>query len=87
MLYRVQNPMDKAFQGLGGEQQAAGSMMRANPKPEKTAGGALLNAGSGALTGLSAASTMAEMGMVGAGAGPWGLAIGAGVGLLSYMFS
>jgi len=81
MLYRVQNPMDKVFQGLGGEQQAAGSMMRANPKPEKTVGGALMSAGSGALAGAQAGA------LIGAGAGPWGMAIGAGVGYLAYMMT
>ena len=55
--------------------------------PDKTAGGAL-GAGAGyGVAGYTMGAAMAKGGMAGAKAGPWGAAIGAGVGLLGYFLS
>lgn len=51
--------------------------------PGKTAGGAIMNAGGGAIAGAELGTLLSTA----SAAGPWGAAIGAGVGLASYLFS
>lgn len=85
--FEVQNPFDKAQQAMQGSAQTAASMQKKTPQPEKSVGGAGMAAmgGAGTMAGIGAA--LGEGAAAGAIGGPWGLAIGAGVGLLSYLLA
>jgi len=77
-LYDIKDPRDRAAQHM---QSAIGSYARQTQDvggpPGKTAGGAIMNAGGGAMAGAS----------MGSAAGPYGAAIGAVVGAAAYFLS
>ncbi len=85
-MFEVANPMEKAMQGMSQASNTSGGMMKdipANRKPEPTVGGAAMSAlGAGAAGAQTAALVSAS-----AAAGPIGLAIGATIGLGSYLLS
>jgi len=82
-LFSVEDPSKKAAQYYSAASGTYGAMDKEEKikKPDKTAGGGLMAAGGGALTG---AMVGAQIGSVG---GPYGAAIGAGVGALAYFLS
>jgi len=87
---KIINPMDQASQAMGQAANSFGSMTQdipANRDPGPSFGGAIGAAAGGA--GLASAMGASFAPAAGASmmAGPVGLAVGAGVGLLSYLFS
>ena len=87
---KIMNPMDQASQAMGQAAGSFGSMMKdipANRDPGPSAGGAIGAAAGGVQLASAMGASMSPA--VGASmmAGPAGLAVGAGVGLLSYLFS
>lgn len=90
-LYDVQNPYDKAMRGIEGASSTFARMDKAEKSKaesesviDKTAGGALMAGGGGALLGAEVGSAIAKGGST---AGWWGAGIGAAIGLLSYFLS
>ena len=88
----LQLPQGGGFMGMaqGYSQMGANSYMGQKPRqeqtitaPDKTIGGGLM---AGAGMGLAGAQ-LGPMISASAAAGPWGAAIGAGIGILSYLFS
>lgn len=73
--YRAQSE-----QSLQGAMRARGMRQPEIEGPGRTAGGAIMNAGGGAMAGASLAMSLGA-------AGPPGAAIGAGIGLFSYLLS
>ena len=90
-LYQPQNPLSRMPSGGGSQFSAAiqgKNQQAAMQPPDKTVGGALTNAMGGATTGLGAVQALGTMGVtMGAATGGIGLAVGAGLGLLSYALS
>lgn len=82
-LFSVEDPSKKAAQYYSAASGTYGAMDKEEKieKPGKTAGGGLMAAGGGALTG---AMVGAQKGSV---VGPYGAAIGAGIGALAYFLS
>lgn len=83
-MYKVENPADKALNGMQGAASTASRMSRGTPKskkPEKTAGGALGGAMGGAAMGAAVGSVVP---VVGTAIGAVG---GAVAGAAAYMLS
>jgi len=84
-LHPIQNPMGEVTRGYEGVARTMGGMSqrrKVSTEEGKTAGGALSAGLGGAVAGLSLVEGLS----LGASAGPPGMAIGAGIGLLSYLF-
>ena len=89
-LFSIEDPSKKAMQGLGQAADTFAAMDKKGPEaPDKTVGGGLMSAAGMGVAGAEAGAAMTEAGFfsTSAAAGPWGLAIGAGVGALSYFLS
>ncbi len=83
-LFSIEDPSKKAMQGLGHAADTYAAMDKKGPEaPKKTIGGGLMSAAGMGLAGAEAAKLISKS----AAAGPWGLAIGAGVGALAYFLS
>ncbi|HPQ03517.1 MAG TPA: hypothetical protein PK183_09535 [Bacillota bacterium] len=83
-LFSIEDPSKKAMQGLGQAANTYAAMDKKGPEaPKKTVGGGLMSAAGMGLAGAEAAKLISTS----AAAGPWGLAIGAGVGALAYFLS
>jgi len=83
-MYKVTNPIDKAFQGMGNAANSYGSMMKdipANRDPGPSAGGAAMSGLSGAATGAAIGSAVPGIGTA------VGAAAGAVIGIGSYLLS
>lgn len=79
-LFQIQDPSQKAMQGLSQASQTYASMDKKTPKaPGKTVGGAIMNAAGGGLAGVEAGKALAPMFATSA-APP--AAVGAGAGLV-----
>ena len=90
-LYNVENPYSKATNVLSQASNTYASMDKKKEvdAPGKTVGGGIMSGLGGAMAGAEIGGLMAEPGATGLAAigGPVPLAIGAGVGLLSYFLS
>lgn len=79
-LFQIQDPSQKAMQGLSQASQTYAAMDKKTPKaPGKTVGGAIMNAAGGGLAGVEAGKALAPMFATSA-APP--AAVGAGAGLV-----
>ena len=93
MLYQVEDPSKKALGGLGQASQTFASMDKAQPKPEKTTGGAIMSGLGGAGLGAGVVTAAGGMGAAGTAAAVsnpvgWGIIGGAAaLGMASYLFS
>lgn len=83
-MYQVPDMLNRSMQQMDRAAGTYGQMQRKMEPPKKTAGGAV-----GAAAGMGMAGAMAaKEGLLWAGAGgPAGLALGAGLGLASYLLS
>lgn len=80
-LFSIEDPSKKAMQGLGQAANTYAAMDKKGPEaPKKTIGGGLMSAAGMGLAGAEAAKLISA-------SGPWGFAIGAGVGALAYFLS
>ena len=89
-LYNTPDAAGRALQGYQGAAATYGAMDKKRPgQPGPSAGGAIQSTASGAMMGAGVGMMMAESiaatGPLAAVGGPIPLAIGAGVGLLSYL--
>ncbi len=79
--------LDRAMQFGNQAKSTAASMQPNIPEPGKTAGGAAMSGLGGAAAGAGIAAALLEGGTIGSAAGPWGVGIGAAVGLGAYLLS
>lgn len=89
-LFSIEDPSKKAMHGLGQAADTYAAMDKKGPEaPKKTVGGGLMSAAGMGVAGMEAGVAATEAGIfsASAAAGPWGLAIGAGVGALAYFLS
>lgn len=83
-LFSIEDPSKKAMHGLGQAANTYAAMDKKGPEaPKKTIGGGLMSAAGMGVAGAKAATLISKSAV----AGPWGLAIGAGVGALAYFLS
>jgi len=87
-LFSVEDPSKKAAQYYPAASGTYGAMDKEEKikKPDKTAGGGLMAAGGGALTGAMVGS-MIKGATAGSTMGLPGMVIGAGIGALAYFLS
>lgn len=80
----------RSQQAMGGASNSYASMMKEQPQPEKTAGGALASGAAMGMAGMQVGGMLSAEGALLAGsamAGPVGLGVGAAVGMAAYLLS
>jgi hypothetical protein len=94
LLFDVQNPATLAMNQLGGASQSYAAMTKKGTtqttEPIKSTGEGLMYGVGGALAASGIGSALTSAGAEAAGGavgGPWGMAAGAAIGLLSYFLT